>query len=86
MDALNRQDLRNGRKAWGDERGDDKEETRKMKRVKRGPTPPSDESSDAREAVSLMPTVTLLREMAIMLEELQRREGRCLDSPRCSST
>ena len=82
MDAFSRQDLRNGRKAWGDERGDDNEETRKRKRVKREPTPSSDETGDVREAISCMSTVTMLREMAMMAEELQRRAEHLPDSAR----
>ena len=80
MDTLNHQDMRNCRKAWGDERGDDNEETRTRKRVKREPTPSSDETGDVREAISCMPTVTMLREMAMMVEELPRTAEHLPDS------
>ena len=55
-------------------RGDDNEETRKRKRVKKEVTPTSDEETDVREVFASMDTVTLLRDIALMVEELRRRE------------
>ena len=74
MDAFNREDRQpsKGGPPWA--RGDDNEETRKRKRVKKEVAPTSDEETDVREVFASMDTVTLLRDIALMVEELRKRE------------
>ena len=88
MEALNRQD---GREELGDERDDDNKMTdiAVEKRlpfaavpVKRDLASSSNGTGDVREALSGTPTVTMLREMAMMVEELQRRAEHLPDSAR----
>ena len=89
MEALNRQDQRNGTEELGVERDDDNKRTDISVEkifpfaavpVKRDPASSSNGTGDFRDALSGMPTATMLREMTMLVEELQRRAEHLPDS------